>query len=342
MSFFCSVVYCVLCPVSFVLFLVSFVVVYRTLSIVTVQPQSSQLRNMRHIPLLFLLILSPSLSFPKGFGSKSPKITKFTNSHPPFWSTYSSELTLPRFNEFVENHKFFATSLPGSPQVVRDTLSAGVGPICTTGVPGQKVRALTFWKGLEARCFWDDHQDMKWIDSIDLDVVKGELKSYLDSGEPWTSLGTYQGKETGWSQVTLVDFFDRRPAASLFPLTMGMIDASGARIGPRHTALARQSPGTGIPTHNDMHNWILTLHLPLEGPGGGCGIVVDGAARDWVPGKPSVMDTTFDHSTYHDDPEGGDMFLLMVDFFHPGLEDREVEALTRFMKETNGGGHSFI
>jgi hypothetical protein len=178
------------------------------------------------------------------------------------------------------------------------------------------VRALGFFKGLPASPFLDTSDpSLTWIDGI-LDKrheILSEVLDFMETGDQslWEDLGSYQGLETGWSQIAMIDFFSENPQfASALPLTAETVrTAASKRIGPRHVALARQKAGTGIGEHCDLFNWMLTLHLPLIGPAEGCGIVVNGERRDWIPIVPSVMDTTFLHETYNESEE--DCVLLL-------------------------------
>lgn len=205
------------------------------------------------------------------------------------------------------------------------------------------VRALGFYKGLSATPFLDTASPaLSWVDSIlaKRDEILPELTEFLASGDQslWEDLGSYKGQETGWSQIPMVDFFSENPSfISTFPQTSSALKSCPSlRIGPRHVALARQKAGTGIGEHCDLFNWMLTLHLPLIGPGEGCGIVVDGERRDWRPQLPSVMDTTFLHETYNETDE--DCVLLLVDFWHSELEDFEIDELKEFLLLTNEVG----
>ncbi|GMH99483.1 hypothetical protein TrVE_jg3871 [Triparma verrucosa] len=206
------------------------------------------------------------------------------------------------------------------------------------------VRALGFYQGLSASPFVSlssstSTSALSWISSIvdDISEINVEVQDFMDTGDQqlWEDLGTYKGQETGWSQIAMIDFFSEKAKfSSALPKTAGILKAAaGTRIGPRHVALARQKRGTGIPQHCDLFNWMLTLHLPLLGPGAGCGIIVDGERRDWVPGKPSVMDTTFLHETYNESED--DLILLLVDFWHFELTDLECDELKEFLLLTN-------
>ena len=76
------------------------------------------------------------------------------------------------------------------------------------------------------------------------------------------------------------------------------------------------------------------MHMPLKGPAAGSGMVVHGMRQDWCVGEAVVMDTTFPHSTYNESDE--DVFLLLVDFWHPDLSIDEMDALRVFFAVNSG------
>ena len=214
------------------------------------------------------------------------------------------------------------------------------------------MRALGFYQGLTARPLWAGPSRPSWAASLEshLPSLQSELSAFLSSGDSslWSSLGSYNGSDTGWHQVDLWSHFSASALGqSAFPRTCALLrSCASAHLGPRHVAVARQDPGRGIGDHCDMHNWMLTLHLPLQaGRGtGAVGIVVDGVRREWEVGRGTVMDTTFVHSTYNDGKEP--MYLLMVDFWHPELSGAERKELEGFWRATTtsmeGVGGSLI
>jgi len=187
---------------------------------------------MAFILILFLLLTANSALVAPPSPSPSP---------PPFWSNYQSEMDIPGFREFSDNHKFFAA--PSTH--VRDFLVGGVGPICSTGTEGQMVRALGFWSGLTAKPRWTGREEgLGWIGDLDVPLMREELRSVLrdrsspNANDPFTSLGLYQGEDTGWSQSTLIDFYEECES-TVFPKTMDHLRKllPEIRYGPRHTAI---------------------------------------------------------------------------------------------------------
>ena len=141
----------------------------------------------------------------------------------------------------------------------------------------------------------------------------------------------------------MIDNFAPLPSRQVnFPATMALLNsiAGEKRLGPRHTAVARQAAGSGIPIHSDMMNWMLTMHLPLlrkrktvEAKESSVTITIDDTTINWEVGKPTIIDTSYKHMTRNVGDE--DMYLLMVDFWHPDLTEREISALKKFFKLTS-------
>jgi hypothetical protein len=251
---------------------------------------------------------------------------------------------------------------------------AATGPIART-VAGQVVRVLGFYPDLTSRPRHDlqkyghgqqevqfRHDHLEWVHELQaqLPIIQQELHRVLAKPEllllpksdsdnddnnvdsRWTSLRTRRGQEwsdqTGWSHIALVDNFRVQPDnIDIFPQTAELLQeivGTERRIGPRLVAIAKQEAHSGIPEHCDFMNWMLTLHTALDGPDQGCGIIVNGVARDWTVGDPVVMDTTFLHQTYNTSDQ--DMYLLLVDFWHPDLSIDEVDALRTFFAANSG------
>jgi aspartyl/asparaginyl beta-hydroxylase (cupin superfamily) len=203
------------------------------------------------------------------------------------------------------------------------------------------------------------YDDLQWVHRLQkqLPVIQDELAELLssslgrmdDSDNPlhyWQSLRTRKGQawsdDTGWAHIALIDNFrvNEDIATAMFPNTFNIVAESiGDRIGPRLVAIACQKAKSGIPKHCDYMNWMLTLHTALndvgDGDGGCCGMVVDGIRKDWKVGEPVVMDTTFRHSTYNTSHKD-DMYLLLVDFWHPDLSLDEIDAMRTFLAANSG------
>jgi len=283
----------------------------------------------------------------KTFTSWDDLLATQSRSGQPFGS-------IPRFVQFASHHQTAALAYTGQVDFLPNLLQGGssAGPIRKSPV-GQVVRWLAFYPGLSApapRHALDtvyQHDDLSWVVELQshIRILQTELRQQLPHlpAEAWQSLRTKKGREwsddTGWAHLAFIDNFERIEAnGEYFPATMDVLEqvVGTSRIGPRLVAIARQRAHSGIPKHYDYMNYMLTLHTPLLGPDneGGAGMVVNGSKRDWNVGDPIVMDTTFAHETYNDCDK--DVYLLLVDFWHPDLSMDEIDALRTFLAQNSG------
>jgi aspartyl/asparaginyl beta-hydroxylase (cupin superfamily) len=241
------------------------------------------------------------------------------------------------------------------------------GPIVKTKV-GQVVRLAALYPGLAAQPRHDllsttskangndndnatatvfEHDNLSWVVELQqrLPTIQEEVRRVVPtlSESTWTSLRTRRGQDwsdsTGWAHIAMIDNFRfQEHNVQLFPETMRILQevvGTERRMGPRLTAIARQKANSGIPKHVDFMNWMLTLHTALWGPKDGAGIVVNGIRKDWTVGDPVVMDTTYLHHTYNES-EDEDLYILIVDFWHPDLSVDEIDALRSFFATNSG------
>ena len=74
----------------------------------------------------------------------------------------------------------------------------------------------------------------------------------------------------------------------------------------------------------DGRNFILTSHLGLQIPSESW-IKVGDQTRQWEVGKLLTLDTSFQHSTGN--PSDTDRYVLIIDFWHPDLNEAERAGL---------------
>jgi hypothetical protein len=304
-----------------------------------------------------------------------PNLVASTNDppHPPFtsWNDLLNEKTrsgisfgsIPRFVEFGKHHERLAMELSGGERThIPNLLQGGktTGPIVKTKV-GQVVRLAALYPDLAAQPRHDlgngnddsaaksvfQHDKLSWVLELQqrLPAIREEVRRVAPtlSESTWTSLRTRRGQDwsdsTGWAHLALIDNFRfQDEQLLLFPETMRILQevvGTERRMGPRLTAIARQKANSGIPEHVDFMNWMLTLHTVLWGPKERAGIVVNGIRKDWTVGDPVVMDTTYLHHTYNESQDE-DLYLLMVDFWHPDLSVDEIDALRSFFAANSG------
>ena len=197
------------------------------------------------------------------------------------------------------------------------------------------MRALCHFPGLAAEP-WHEPQHFGWLKRLQASrcVISEELNAY----QATTGLGEWGGNDCedfdqhGWTEILLQSYGHNQAAASSFPRTMALL--SDAPLGPREVSVVRQAGKSGLPRHSDQRNYMLTAHVVLssssEEEGRTCKLTVDGKSKAWTSNsEPTVIDTTFWHSTWNESPEPVD--ILLVDFWHPGLSLRELRAMQTFV-----------
>lgn len=86
----------------------------------------------------------------------------------------------------------------------------------------------------------------------------------------------------------------------IFCLTTSACDFStprGLQAPTVEVFFAKQAAKTGIQSHSDGCNFILTAHLGLDVPEGKCWIKVGDEKREWKNGKAMAFDTHYYHET---------------------------------------------
>jgi aspartyl/asparaginyl beta-hydroxylase (cupin superfamily) len=93
-------------------------------------------------------------------------------------------------------------------------------------------------------------------------------------------------------------------------------------------AFSRLEPGARIVAHTGPSNARLTAHLGLLGCRG-VTACVGGVSKEYEDGKVLLFDDSFVHSVSHGGTEV--RTTLMLDVWHPGLTETELEVLNRLM-----------
>eukprot|EP00747_Dinoflagellata_sp_TGD_P220883 gnl/TRDRNA2_/TRDRNA2_92802_c0_seq2.p1 gnl/TRDRNA2_/TRDRNA2_92802_c0~~gnl/TRDRNA2_/TRDRNA2_92802_c0_seq2.p1 ORF type:complete len:234 (+),score=18.98 gnl/TRDRNA2_/TRDRNA2_92802_c0_seq2:27-704(+) len=193
----------------------------------------------------------------------------------------------------------------------------------------REVRAMAYFPGLSAEP-WHDYRDLPWLVALHAhaNVIREELEASLASSH-WAGNDCAMFDKHGWGEINLNSYGVNHPNASiLFPRTLELLNRSGVPYGPREVSIVRQAANSGLPRHSDQRNYMLTAHVPLKGAN--CMLECDGEERMWdETGIPTVIDTTFGHSTWNGSSDP--CYILLVDFWHPDLTSEEVAAMRTFM-----------
>eukprot|EP00802_Teleaulax_amphioxeia_P015009 Tamp_15090.p1 GENE.Tamp_15090~~Tamp_15090.p1 ORF type:complete len:460 (+),score=100.20 Tamp_15090:49-1380(+) len=92
----------------------------------------------------------------------------------------------------------------------------------------------------------------------------------------------------------------------------------GQRAAPASLQTPTPTPAPAAPPHKLAQQYA-------------CSLWCDGEEREWdVTASPTVIDTTYWHQTWNNHEE--DMYVLLIDFWHPDLRTEEIQALEAFMQ----------
>jgi len=205
----------------------------------------------------------------------------------------------------------------------------GQMPVPAPEVPGHEC-SEEFFPGLDARP-WHEPAQFPWIEGLELQagVMQEELRSVLaDSGRTFSGDSALQSQVmgSGWSAIRLQRLGRwNDETVQLFPKTYAALRDLNIPTAVRGVMFARMTPGSTVAPHSDGRNFILTCHLGLDVPEQGCWIEAAGQRKEWEEGKAIVLDTSFTHSTANQSDR--DRYVLIIDFWHPGLTQVEREAL---------------
>eukprot|EP01040_Poterioochromonas_malhamensis_P000977 gene977-1037_t len=131
----------------------------------------------------------------------------------------------------------------------------------------------------------------------------------------------------GWTAIRLQRLGKWIPEnLQKFPQTTALIQSLNIPFATRGVMFARQLANTGVQSHSDGRNFILTAHLGLIIPNKGCSITVATQTKEWKENKILILDTSFLHKT-ENLSENEDRYVLIIDFWHPELSVHEREAL---------------
>lgn len=210
-------------------------------------------------------------------------------------------------------------------------------------------------RGLSARMFWPG---LNWTEQLQAHVpeMQRELLAAASLGaSPPQAEGLHVGD---WREEHLIVEEEPLPmAASRFPLTLALLRESGAR--PINARISRLRTGTHIGAHCGVSNAKLRVHVGLSVPpcavGARCALRVGAATREWEEGGVLVFDDSFEHEAWWgwragaaggegpqapsreavpslpppEEARGADRVVLIVDVWHPELEETQKAQLRR-------------
>eukprot|EP00596_Hydrurales_sp_CCMP1899_P010273 CAMPEP_0119042770 /NCGR_PEP_ID=MMETSP1177-20130426/16145_1 /TAXON_ID=2985 /ORGANISM="Ochromonas sp, Strain CCMP1899" /LENGTH=333 /DNA_ID=CAMNT_0007009775 /DNA_START=224 /DNA_END=1225 /DNA_ORIENTATION=+ len=129
-------------------------------------------------------------------------------------------------------------------------------------------------------------------------------------GPEWKTLGLQD--RSNWDEDRILEF----------PRTVELVKQF--KVPSCEVFFAKQGPKSGIKSHSDKNNFIITCHLALDVPEGECWIQVGDTKYQWENGKAVIFDTSIMHSTENTSKK--ERYVLLIRFWHPDLTIAEQEA----------------
>ena len=186
--------------------------------------------------------------------------------------------------------------------------------------------------GLTAKAFWDassEEELFPWGKALEdnAHIIQQEFEEKLQQSSMFSADSVWQNQVMGegWSAIRLQRLgIWNMDNCNQFPKTYELLRKLSIPLAVRGVCFAKQSPNSGVASHSDGRNFILTSHLGLKVPEG-CWIKVGDEERSWTEGKLTTLDTSFTHSTGN--PTDQERHVLIIDFWHPELTQAEIAAL---------------
>ncbi|GAB4562447.1 MAG: hypothetical protein Tsb0020_10770 [Haliangiales bacterium] len=201
--------------------------------------------------------------------------------------------------------------------------------------PMQKLALPLFIPGI-SNYPWSSER-YPWLETLErgYETILAELDALIASGHQFGAYGPAYDRTdetipaqddmtvTGWRAFYFYRTGRRQDhACRLCPQTAELLEQ--VPIG-QEALFSVLEPGAVIPEHTDGLNFFITCHLGLRVPPG-CSIRVGDETRTWAPGKTILFNTSFLHAA--ENPSSERRIVLLVDVWHPELNQAEIEAIT--------------
>jgi aspartyl/asparaginyl beta-hydroxylase (cupin superfamily) len=135
-----------------------------------------------------------------------------------------------------------------------------------------------------------------------------------------------QGLPPGWKEIKLIHEFEPvERNRTLAPTMSAIADQILAeyKVVAQFTILALE-PGTELPVHADMANFLVSCHMGIEVPRE-CGLQVGAEKRSWLEGKCIAFNNSYLHSAFNHSSRM--RYTLVVHTLHPNTTLTERKAL---------------
>ncbi|XP_059099777.1 aspartyl/asparaginyl beta-hydroxylase-like [Tigriopus californicus] len=188
------------------------------------------------------------------------------------------------------------------------------------------LRSRPVWSKLEtgqSENFKLLENNWKTIREEALSVLRDPRKGFEPEGENLKDTGDW-GQFELFRQGRLI-----QENCALTPKTCALIQKIPAAFTNKRgqVKFSLMRPGTHVHAHTGPTNCRLRAHLGLQVPKSGqLRLRVADENLTWVEGQIFVFDDSFDHEVWHE--ADGDRIVLIVDIWHPDLDDRTKASLS--------------
>jgi hypothetical protein len=206
--------------------------------------------------------------------------------------------------------------------------------------------AASYMNDLDSRPWHDvKEKQYEWLQKLEenVEIIQNELKEALENKKDlekkgtnvWVGAARDEGAAYGpnWKTLVLQDREWDEKNTKFFPETTKLLQSLNAPT--VEVFFAKQDKKTGIESHSDGCNFILTAHLGLDVPENDCWIKVGKEKRMWKNGETLIFDTHYLHETYNES-KTKDRYVLLMRFWHPQVTKQEQEALSFVFKALEG------
>lgn len=204
--------------------------------------------------------------------------------------------------------------------------------------PFPEQRPEFFYPGLDTRIVHPP-ADFPWVEELErgFPQVVEEWRGLLARRTGFTEVYAEHTDRGRWGGCYLSIF--GRPVeevAALCPRTLDLLRTVPGATEYGTALISALAPGTRVAEHCGTTNAKLRCQLPLQVPED-CGLQVAGRVLDPAEGRCTVFDDSFVHHAWN--LGSAPRFVLIFDFFHPGLEPVEVDFLVRRAREARSADY---
>lgn len=206
------------------------------------------------------------------------------------------------------------------------TVVAGERPALASTNPYQRPSVL-YYPALRAQTLYDC-SEFGWTSRLReaFGVIRDELRRCLERRTGFEPAYPAYSDDGKWATLWYYLYGQRYDQnCALFPKTVEVIESITGLAG--WACYSAVAPGSHIRPHCGATNAKLRLHYAIQAEPGSFMRVAE-TYYEWREGEIMIFDDSFEHEVWASGT--GPRIVLIVDFYHPDLCDREVEFLRAF------------